>query len=80
MIKGPNCNESALNVCPTLTLSRTDIEDPMIYSFEIVVQGFDDTKTSDCEELYLKILVCPCEFEASFVVVDIPTVFNLLLL
>lgn len=41
--------------------------------------AFDGTKTSACGEIDLKVLIGPCEFEISFVVVHIPVVFNVLL-
>lgn len=40
---------------------------------------FDGTNMSTCGEIVLKILIGPCKFKVSFVVVNIPTVFNLLL-
>lgn len=42
----------------------------------MIVRAFDGTKTCACGEIDLKILVGPCEFELSFVVVEI--IFNLL--
>lgn len=43
------------------------------------MRAFDGTKISTCDKIDLNILIGPCEFEVSFVVVDIPTIFNLLL-
>lgn len=44
-----------------------------------MVWAFEGTKTSAYGEIYLKILVGHYEFEVLFVVIDIPTVFNMLL-
>lgn len=71
-------NGSALNVCPAMTLNRIGIEDSLILLNGMMVCAFDGTKTSDYGEIDLKILVDPYEFEVSFVVMDIPAVFNLL--
>lgn len=54
-----------------ITLSRIDFEDFMIYPNGMMVVAFDGTKTSACGEVDLKILMGPCKFEVSFVVVDI---------
>lgn len=62
-----------------MNLSRIDIEDSIIGLNGMMVQAFDNTKTSACEEVDFKILMGPCELEVSFSFVDIPTVFNLLL-
>lgn len=44
-----------------------------------MVRAFDGTKTSACGKVDLKILISPYEFEVSFVILDSPTFFNLLL-
>lgn len=72
-------NRSALNFFPFMTLSRIDMEDSMICPNGVMVQTFDSTKTSACGEVDLKILISPREFEVSFIIVDIPVVFNLIL-
>lgn len=72
-------NGSPLNVCPVMTLSRMDVDNAMIRPNSMMVWAFDDTKASACREIDLKILVSLYKFEISFVTVDIPVVFNLLL-
>lgn len=72
-------NRSALNVCPPRILSRIDVEEPMIRPDRMMVRAFHGTKTLACGEIDLTILVGPCEFEVSFVIVNILTIFNLLL-
>lgn len=71
-------NGSTLSVCPATTLSIS-VKDSMIRPNRMMIQAFDGTKTSVCGEIDLKILVGPYEFEVSFVVVNILTIFNLLL-
>lgn len=44
----------------------------------MMVRAFDGTKTSSLGEIDLKMLNGPCEFEVSFVVVDVLDIFNLL--
>lgn len=72
-------NGSATNVCPVITLSRIDVEDSIICPNGMTVEAFEGTKTSACREVDLKILVGQCEFEVSFVILDIPVVYKLLL-
>lgn len=72
-------NGSALNVLLMLTLSRIGIDDSLVQLNGMMVRAFDGTKTSACMEIDLKVLVGPCEFEISFVMIDIPAVFSLLL-
>lgn len=72
-------NGPTLNVCHVMTLSRIDVDDSMIRPKGMMVREFDGTKTFSCREIDLKILVEPCEFEWFYVIVDISTVFNLLL-
>lgn len=48
-------------------------------SNRMMVRALDGIKTSTCEAIDLKILVGPCEFKVSLVIVDILAVFNLLL-
>lgn len=72
-------NGSALNVCPMVTLSHIGVDDSLIRPKDMMVRSFDGTKISACGEIDLNILVGPCEFEDPFVVLDIPTAFNLLL-
>lgn len=72
-------NGSSLNVCPSMTLSRISIDDSMIHLNIKMVRSFDGTNTSACSKIDLEILIGLCKFDVSFVVVDIPIVFNLLL-
>lgn len=72
-------NSSTLNVCPMLTLSRIGIDDSLVRPNGIMVRAFDGTKTSAYGEIDLKVLVGPCEFGVSLVVMDVPTIFNVLL-
>lgn len=58
-----------------MTLNRIGVDDFLIRPNDMMVHAFDETKT----EIDLKILIGPCEFELSFVAVDISAVFNLLL-
>lgn len=55
------------NACLVITLTRISIEDSMIDPNE--VRAFNGTKTLPCR-IYLKILIGPCKFELSFVVID----------
>lgn len=45
----------------------------------VMILIVDDTKTMDLEEMDLKFLTGPWEFEIPFAVVDVLAVFNLLL-
>lgn len=62
-----------------MKLIRISVDDSMIRPNWMMVRAFDGTKKSICREVDLKILAGPSEFEVSFVIVDTPTVFNLLL-
>lgn len=70
---------SAINACLIMTLCHIGFDDSLIRPSGMMVQAFGGTKTSACGEIDLKVLICPCEFEISFVVVDVPAVFSLLL-
>lgn len=43
------------------------------------VHGFDGIKAITCGKIDLKVSIRPCEFEVSFVVINIPVIFNILL-
>lgn len=61
-----------------MTLGQIGVKDSMIRPNSMMVQAFDVTKTSACWEIDLKLLIGPCKFVVSFVVVDILTDCNLL--
>lgn len=62
-----------------MTLRRIGIEDTSISPNGMMVCAFDDTKRAALEDIDLKVMIRPSEFEIPFTVVDIPTVFNFLL-
>lgn len=62
-----------------MTLGRIKIEESMIRPKGMMVHTFDGTKTATCGEIYLKMLIRPCDYDVSCVVVEIPAVFNLLI-
>lgn len=62
-----------------MNLNGIGIKGSMIRSNGMKVQAFDLTKTYACGEIDLNILAGTCEVEVYFAVVDISTVFNLLL-
>lgn len=62
-----------------ITLDRIGIDDSLVRPNGMMVRAFDETKTSTCREIDLKMIIGSCEFEITFVVVDIPAAFNLLL-
>lgn len=70
---------SSLNVCPTMTLERIGIEETSICPNGVMVRAFNGTKTVLLGEIDVRVLIRPCDFEIPFVVVNIPTVFTLLL-
>lgn len=66
--------------CLTYQVPKSlSVDDSLIRSNGMMVRAFDGIETSACQEIDLKILIGPCEFQVSFIVVDIPAVFNLLL-
>lgn len=77
--ESPYWQRTALNVFPAMTLGRNGVEDSVIRPKGMMVYAFYGTKMAAYNEIDLKILTDPCDFEASFVVVDIPAAFNLLL-
>lgn len=72
-------NRSTLTVCLIMILGRIGIDDSLIRPSGLMVRAFDGTKTSTYGEIDLKATIGPCEFEISFVVVDVPALFNRLL-
>lgn len=74
-LKGSIDNRSALNACPTMTLSRMGVKDSMI-SNEMMVGGFEGIA---CGEKDLKLLVGPCEFWSVLYRCKHLTVFHMLL-
>lgn len=72
-------NGSTLNVFLAMTLGKSSVEDSVIYPKGMMVHAFYGTKMSSYREIDLKILIGPCDFEVSFVDVDILSAFNLFL-
>lgn len=73
ILKVLNDNVFALNVCHAMNRSRIGVGDSMIRPGGMMVRAFDGTGTSACGKIDLKILAGPCEFEVSFLIVDIST-------
>lgn len=59
--------------------SKSWVEETLIRLNSMMVRTFDGIKKVTPGEIDLKVLIGPCEFEISFVVVDIPAIFNSLL-
>jgi hypothetical protein len=72
-------NGSALNLCPLLTLQQMKIDQSQIRTSKTAVRAFDGTKRDVYGEIDLPLEVGPCTFSVTFKVMEIPSVFSLLL-
>lgn len=62
-----------------MTLGRIGGKDTSVHLNGMMVHAFDGTKTAALGGIDLKVTIRPCEFKIPFVVVNIPTLFKLLL-
>lgn len=69
-------NGSTLNVYSLEKLERLGVKYSMIRLDGRMSRAFGGGQTVALGEIYLKALIGPYEFEASFIVIDIPSVYN----
>ncbi|PKI47597.1 hypothetical protein CRG98_032013, partial [Punica granatum] len=72
-------NGSALNVCPVTTLKQMNVDLNRVRPSKTAVRAFDGSRREVNGEIDLLIDVGPCSFSITFLVLDIPNAFSLLL-
>ena len=72
-------NGSAINVCPLVTVSRIGIDSSFIVYTPMAIRAFDGSCRQTMGMVKIPITVGPVLFQIQFQVLDIPSVYNLLL-
>jgi len=72
-------NGSALNVCPLSTLQQLKVSNASIRVIRTAVRAFDGSRRDVYGEVDLSLEIGPCTFNVTFKVLEIPSVFSLLL-
>lgn len=72
-------NGLALNTFPLITIDRLGVDSSFIRKDRMVVREFDSSKSTALAEVYLTIVIKPCQFGVPFIVVESSTMFNMLL-
>lgn len=69
-------NESALNVCLLITIDHLGVQQSTIRENEMIVRAFDGSKSVALGAVDLAMEIWPCQFEISFIVIDMLATFK----